>query len=314
MFRIPFPAEPRHSDHRPSLAAGLCDSCDPMTDASPANAAQIDYWNAMAGGTWAELQAQLDRQLEPMGARAMEGFNAKPGERVLDIGCGCGQTTLALAQQVGPLGAVTGVDVSKAMLEVARGRAAPAGSARPSFVEVDAQTGDLGQGVFDGAFSRFGVMFFADPVAAFANIGRSLKPRGRLTFVCWRPYEENLWMRTPAEAAASLLPAQSAAMAPDPLAPGPFAFSDPVRVWDILENAGFQAIEIRPFNAPIGGGNLDETVALAMRVGPLGGAMRENPRLAKPIAAAVRASLATHETPGGVMLRGSVWIMRAIWP
>ncbi len=285
-----------------------------MTDDSAANADQIDYWNARAGATWAELQGQLDRQIEPLGARAMEGFNPQAGERVLDIGCGCGQTTLALAQQVGPLGAVTGVDVSQPMLEVARGRAVPAGSARPSFIEIDAQTGDLGQGVFDGAFSRFGVMFFADPVAAFANIGRSLKPRGRLTFVCWRPYEENPWMRTPAEAAASLLPAAFATMAPDPLAPGPFAFADPVRVWDILETAGFRAIEIRPFNAPIGGGGLDETVALSMRVGPLGGAMRENPRLAKPIAAAVRAALAPHETPGGVMLRGSVWIMRAIWP
>jgi len=285
-----------------------------MTDAPPVNADQIDYWNAMAGGTWAELQAQLDRQLEPMGARAIEGFNAQSGERVLDIGCGCGQTTLDLARQVGPLGAVTGVDVSRPMLEVARGRAVPSGLAQPSFLAVDAQTGELGQGVFDGAFSRFGVMFFADPVAAFANIGRSLKPRGRLTFVCWRPYDENLWMRIPNEAASPLLPAPASAAKPDPSAPGPFAFADPVRVWDILETAGFSAIEIRPFNAPIGGGDLDETVALAMRVGPLGGAMRENARLAKPVAAAVRAALAPHETPAGVMLRGSVWIMRAIWP
>ena len=283
-----------------------------MPDATPANAAQIDYWNNSAGLTWAAMQAQLDRQIEPLGARAMEGFAPRPGETVLDIGCGCGQTTLALAERVGASGVVTGVDISRPMLEVARARSAPAGAARPDFLELDAQTGDLGQGVYDGSFSRFGVMFFSDPVAAFANIGRSLKPKGRLTFVCWRPFAENLWMRAPAEAAAPLLPAAPAP--PDPAAPGPFAFADPVRVWDILEGAGFRAIEIRPFDARIGGGTLDETVALSFRVGPLGLAMRENPHLAEPAAKAVRAALAAHETPEGVLMPAAVWIVRAGWP
>ena len=284
-----------------------------MADPSPANAAQIDYWNTTAGLTWAALQAQLDRQIEPLGARAMEGFNPLPGERVLDIGCGCGQTTLALAERVGAAGAVTGADISRPMLEVARGRAAPAGAARPTFIELDAQTGDLGAGLFDGAFSRFGVMFFSDPMAAFANIGRALKPQGRLTFVCWRPYADNPWMRTPAEAAAPLLPAPGGP-APDPHAPGPFAFADPVRVWDILEGAGFRAIEIRPFDAAVGGGTVEETVALSFRVGPLGLAMRENPHLAEPVAAAVRAAIAPYETPAGVLMPAAVWIVRAGWP
>jgi len=278
--------------------------------ASPANAAQSNYWNKTAGLTWAAMQAQLDRQIEPLGARAMEGFAAQPGETVLDIGCGCGQTTLALAERVGGSGGVTGADISQPMLEVARARPAPAGGAKPRFVEIDAQTGDLGEGVFDGAFSRFGVMFFADPAAAFANIGRALKPRGRLTFVCWRPFAENLWMRAPAEAAASLLPAMTP---PDPNAPEPYAFSDPVKVWDILEAAGFQAIEIRPFDAVIGGGTLEEATALALRVGPLGVAMREHPHLAAPVAKAVRAALAPHETPRGVLMPAAVWIVRAGW-
>jgi SAM-dependent methyltransferase len=284
-----------------------------MPHPTPANAAQIDYWNTTAGLTWAAMQAQLDRQIEPLGAQAIAKFAPQPGESVLDIGCGCGQTTLALAQRVGAGGAVMGADISRPMLEVARGRAAPAGAATPRFVELDAQTGDLGDGVFDGAFSRFGVMFFADPVAAFANIGRSLKPQGRLTFVCWRPFAENLWMRAPAEAAAPLLPAPSGP-APDPHAPGPFAFADPVRVWDILEGAGFRAIEIRPFDAMIGGGTLEETVALSFRIGPLGLAMRENPHLAEPVAAAVRAVLAPYETPDGVLMPAAVWIVRAGWP
>jgi len=279
--------------------------------ASPANAAQSDYWNKTAGLTWAELQGQLDRQIEPLGARAMEGFAARPGERVLDIGCGCGQTTLALAERVGAAGAVTGADISRPMLEVARGRVARAGAAKPQFIEIDAQTGDLGEGLFDGAFSRFGVMFFADPVAAFANIGRALKPQGRLTFVCWRPFAENLWMRAPAEAAAALLPTMAP---PDPNAPGPYAFADPVKAWDILEAAGFRAIEIRPFDAMIGGGALDEAVALSLRVGPLGGAMREHPHLAGPVGEAVRATLAPYETPDGVLMPAAVWIVRAGWP
>jgi len=280
-----------------------------MADAA-ANAAQIDYWNATAGATWAEMQLHLDRQIEPLGIRALEGFNAQPGERVLDIGCGCGQTTLALAQRVGPGGAVVGADISRPMLEVAQGRAAAAGATAVEFRQIDAQTGDLGQGAFDGVFSRFGVMFFADPVAAFANLGRSLKPQGRLTFVCWRPYAENLWMRAPMEAAASLLPLAAPS---DPHAPGPFAFADPVRVWDILEGAGFRAIEIRPFDALVGGGTMDETVALSLRVGPLGSAMRENPRLAEPAREAVRQALATYETPAGVMIPAAVWIVRAGW-
>jgi len=284
--------------------------------ASSANAAQIDYWNATAGLTWAEMQGQLDRQIEPLGLRAMEGFNPQAGETVLDIGCGCGQTTVALAERVGASGAVTsgavtGIDISRPMLDVARARPTPADAVKPRFIEIDAQTGDLGEGVFDGAFSRFGVMFFADPVAAFANIGRSLKPKGRLTFVCWRPFAENLWMRAPVEAAAPLLPAMAP---PDPDAPGPFAFADPVKVWDILAAAGFAAIEIRPFEAMIGGGTLDEAVALALRVGPLGGAMREHPHLAAPVGEVVRRALAPYEAQHGMRMPAAVWIVRAGWP
>ena len=218
---------------------------------------------------------------------------------------------MALAERVGSAGAVTGADISRPMLEVARARALPAEAATPRFTEIDAQTGDLGAGAFDGAFSRFGVMFFADPAQAFANIGRSLKPKGRLTFVCWRPFAENLWMRAPAEAAAPLLPPSAP---PDPLAPGPFAFADPERVWDILETAGFRAIEIRPFDANIGGGTLDETVALSFRVGPLGAALRENPHMAGPVGEAVRKALAPYETPSGVLAPAAVWIVRAGWP
>ena len=277
-----------------------------MADAS--NQAQADYWNAVAGETWVTFQAQLDRQIEPLGAEALRVLNPGAGERVIDIGCGCGQTTLALAERVGAPGAVTGVDISRPMLGVARGRPVPAGAATPRFAEADAQTADLGRGVYDAVFSRFGVMFFADPAAAFANIRAALAAGGRMTFVCWRPMAENLWMRLPLEAALPLLPPLPP---PDPTAPGPFAFADPDRVRGILTQAGFTDIAIQPFDARIGGGGLDETVAMTFRIGPLGAALREYQDAAPKVAEAVRQAVAAYETADGVLMPAAVWVVSA---
>ena len=140
------------------------------------NAAQVAYWNDAAGQTWAEMQEALDRQLAPLGRAAMAALAPTPGERLLDIGCGAGQTTLELAAAVAPGGEVLGLDISRPLLEVARARPAVPGV---RFLEGDAQTHAFEPAGFDGAFSRFGVMFFADPPAAFANIRRALKPGGR---------------------------------------------------------------------------------------------------------------------------------------
>jgi ubiquinone/menaquinone biosynthesis C-methylase UbiE len=142
------------------------------------NAAQIDYWNAIAGKTWAQFQELLDRQIEPLGLAAMDVVGPGVGEHILDIGCGCGQTSLALASLVSPAGSAVGVDISKPMLEAARRRPRPSPDLPIAFRQLDAQSGDLGNGIFDAAFSRFGVMFFSDPVAAFANIRASLKAGG----------------------------------------------------------------------------------------------------------------------------------------
>jgi SAM-dependent methyltransferase len=273
-----------------------------------ANLDQVDYWNAAAGETWAALQDQLDRQIEPLGLEAIQALAPRPGERVLDIGCGCGQSSLQLASRVTSAGAVVGVDISVPMLAVARARPIPADAATPAFREVDAQTGDLGEGVFDAAFSRFGVMFFSDPVVAFTRIRRSLEPGGRLAFVCWRPLQENPWMSKPMDAAQPFLapPAPKA-----PAAPGPFAFADPDRVRAILSDAGWADIGIRPFDALIGGSSLDQTVDLAFRVGPLGAALRENPDRKSDIAEAVRREIAKFETPSGVLMPSAVWIVQA---
>lgn len=273
-----------------------------------ANAAQIDYWNATVGRTWAQFQNQLDRQISPLGLEALRVLAPMAGERVLDVGCGCGQTTLDLATRVGPAGHVTGIDISEPMLDVARSRESPRGAIRPDFIRADAQTADLGEGVFDAVFSRFGVMFFSDPQAAFANLLAALKPAGRLAFVCWRPYAENPWMRAPMEAAQPFLPPMPAS---DPNAPGPFAFADPQRIGSILRSVGYDDVTIEPFDALIGGASIEDTVKLTFQVGPLGSALRAEPQLALVVGNAVRSVLQSFETPEGVMMPASVWIVRA---
>ena len=275
-----------------------------MTDAP--NAQQITYWNEAAGPTWADLQGPLDRQLAPLGRAAMAALAPRPGERVLDIGCGAGGTSLQLAQAIAPGGDVTGVDISRPLLEVARQRAS--GIARLSFVEADAQTYPFETAGFDAVFSRFGVMFFADPVAAFANIRRALKPGGRLAFVCWRAPAENPIMTLPMAAALAHLPPPAP---PEPGAPGPFAFADPERVRTLLGAAGFADIALTPHNEKIGGGDLDTVLSLALKVGPLGAMLREHPDQRDTVIASVRAALAAHNGPDGVKLDSATWIVTA---
>lgn len=280
-----------------------------LTVQSNANSDQVDYWNAQAGATWAELQDRLDRQLEPLGLEAMSALGPKAGERILDIGCGCGQTSLELAEAGA---SVLGVDVSEPMLAVARQRAAGRDVA---FEAADAQEFPFPPASFDAAFSRFGVMFFGDPPAAFANIARALKPGGRMAFVCWRPIAENVWMSLPFAAVAPILPPDAAPPPPaDPHAPGPFAFADPERVRGILAAAGFVDIDIRPYDRRIGGNDLENSISVSLRVGPLGAVLRERPELRDRVVGALREALAEHLTPDGVLLPSATWIVTARKP
>ena len=272
------------------------------------NAAQVEYWNSVAGETWAQFQELLDRQIEPLGLAGIDVLQPVPGERIIDIGCGCGQTSLALAARVGPTGSVVGIDLSRPMLEVARRRPRSAANLRVDFRQLDAQNGDISRGVFDAAFSRLGVMFFSDPAAAFAHIRASLKPGGRLVFVCWRPLADNPWMLAPLQAASPFIPPVAP---PDPTAPGPFAFADASRVRSILTHAGFAAVRIDPFDARIGSGDLEQSLKLALRVGPLGRALREHPELSGKVTGAVRNVLSKYLTRGGVLMPAAVWIVRA---
>jgi SAM-dependent methyltransferase len=216
-----------------------------MTDVSPDNAAQQDFWNAPGGSAWTRWQERMDLQLAPLGLAAIEVVAPLPGEQVLDVGCGCGDTTMQVAALVGPSGKATGVDISSPMLARARERASQSGATNTEFVEADAQVvtaGDLG-GPFDAAVSRFGVMFFADPVAAFRNIASLVRPGGRLGFVCWQSPDRNSWMLNLAREVATLFPAQPPL---DPDAPGPFAFADPVRTEDIVRSGGWEDVAVTP--------------------------------------------------------------------
>jgi SAM-dependent methyltransferase len=279
----------------------------PQTPETSLNAAQIEYWNTTAGQTWAQFQETLDRQVERLGLAAMDALCPRESEHIIDIGCGCGQTSLALAARVRPTGSVLGVDISEPMLDVALRRQRST-DLQVAFRKLDAQTGDLGQGLFDAAFSRFGVMFFGDPVAAFANIRASLKPEGRLAFVCWRALNENPWMQVPLQAALPLLPP----VAPtDPTAPGPFAFADPSRVRTILADSGYGSVTVNPFDADIGGADLGQTLKLALSVGPLGRALREHPELADSVVGSVRDVLSKYLTSNGVLMPAAVWIVLA---
>ncbi len=281
-----------------------------MTDAV-ANVAQEEYWNGRAGETWVELQRLLDMELRPLGREAHAALAPEPGERVLDIGCGAGETSLDLAAAVAPGGAVLGVDISRTLLELAARRAAEQGvDAR--FETADAQVSDFGGERFDAVFSRFGVMFFSDPAAAFANIRRALESGGRIAFVCWRPPAENPLMTAPFKAAEPMLPPMPPS---DPLAPGPFAFADPERVRRILGEAGFGEIAIRPFDAKVGGWTPAEALIVAQRVGPLGAVLRENPELRPKILDAVAGELQRHTgADGKVRMGAAVWIVTATAP
>jgi SAM-dependent methyltransferase len=279
----------------------------PQIPETCSNAAQIEYWNTTAGETWARFQETLDRQVELLGLAAMDALCPREGEHIIDIGCGCGQTSLALAARVRPTGSVVGVDISEPMLDVAL-RRPRSNDLQVVFRKLDAQTDDLGRGLFDAAFSRFGVMFFGDPVAAFANIRASLKPEGRLTFVCWRPLNENPWMQAPLQAALPLLPPVEP---PDPTAPGPFAFANPSRVRSILADSGYGSVTIDPFDADIGGADLEQTLKLALGIGPLGRALREHPELADNVVGAVRDVLSKYLTSNGVRMPAAVWIVLA---
>jgi SAM-dependent methyltransferase len=272
------------------------------------NAQQIEFWNGPPGQRWAALTETTDRTLSLITSALMPFAAAKTGERVLDIGCGCGSTTLDLAAATGTSGSVTGIDISRPMLDVAQRRAGDAG-ARISFIEADASVHAF-KPEFDLVFSRFGVMFFSDPLKAFANIRKALSAGGRIVFVCWRSFPENIWAASPLAAASDLLPPQPPV---DPHAPGPFAFADGERLISILGRAGFREARTETLDTVANmGSTLKDAVEASLNIGPLSRAAMEVDQVTRDrVRERVSGALAAFETPAGITPPAACWLVSA---
>jgi SAM-dependent methyltransferase len=273
-----------------------------------ANADQREYWNGDESREWADEPSRFDEMLEPFGTRALDVADVRPGARVLDVGCGNGAVTIEAAVRAGGDGSAIGIDLSEPMLINARERAAARGLGNTTFVAADAQVAAL-DGPFDAATSRFGIMFFDDPAAAFANIVGSLAPAGRLAFACWRTVPENEWVAVQAAAVAEHVPLPD--FSGD--GPGPFRYGDPTALVETLARAGLRDVEAEPFDTTLllgGRGSLDDIMRYVERNGMtrrfLGDA--EADQRARAIES-VRAALTPFVTEEGLRLGAAAWIV-----
>ncbi len=231
---------------------------------------QAEFWNGAGGDAWVAMQPVMDRMFIDFEEMLADAAAERGAKRVLDVGCGAGATTIAIARRLGDGAACTGVDISAPLVEAAKERVAY-DDHPPRFLLADAAAHTFEAGEFDLLVSRFGVMFFADPVAAFTRLREAIALGGGLRFYCWRSPEENPLMTTGARAVAHLL----AAMPPrEPGAPGPFAFAEEGRAGEILAGAGWQGIEVEPVDVPCAFPESDLSRYLA-QIGPIGQALRE---------------------------------------
>ncbi|MGD0722971.1 MAG: class I SAM-dependent methyltransferase [Roseiarcus sp.] len=275
------------------------------------NADQAAYWNGPGGRQWTDRQELQDAVLAPVSDVLFEHAAIAPGERILDIGCGCGATTLEAARRVGPAGAALGLDLSEAMLARARART-PAG-APVSFVVGDASIYSFPPGRADLLMSRFGVMFFADPAASFANMRAGLRHGGRVALACWREPRLNPWLMLPLHEAYKFAP-RLPELGPED--PGPFAFASRARVDRVLGEAGFSEFAAHPVDMTLDiavGRGLDAAVEGALAIGPASRALEDQPAAARAAAAAaIRAALAPFRQGGRVALGAAIWIVTAV--
>jgi SAM-dependent methyltransferase len=279
---------------------------------SAANTEMRDYWNGAAGEKWVRLESILDEQLRPFGDAVLAAARLQPGEHVLDVGCGCGATTLEAARAVASKGRAIGADLSRGMLERARQRAQSFGLAQAHFEAADAQVHPFGRSVYDAVISRFGVMFFENPEAAFANLARAAKRGGRLAFVCWQSVAVNPWMALPMMAALQFVKLDRPS---DPNAPGPFAFADADRVRSILASSGWTSVNSHSLelDMSVGGGvPLAEAADFMMEMGPTAQPLREADAATRErVRAAVTDALAPYATPRGVRMAAAAWVFTA---
>jgi SAM-dependent methyltransferase len=273
---------------------------------------QIAYWNGPSAARWSEHQEALDRALAEFGRAALQLAAASSGEQVLDVGCGCGDSTLALSESVGKNGSVIGVDVSTTML--ARARTRGAGRSNLQFIEADAAS-FTPSSARDLIFSRFGIMFFTEPARALAHLHTLLRANGRIVFVCWRAFEENSWARTSVEVLQRVEPSLSPPAFD--AGPGPYAFADADKVQRLLADAHFARIQIERFDADVvlSTSSVDESQAVdfAVQAGP---AARMLVNASSDLLARVNEEmarvLAQHRGPAGYTLPGSSWLVSAV--
>lgn len=285
----------------------------PAPDASP-NAEQIEYWNGPVGQRWLAYNDWLDERTAAYGRVALAAAAAQPGEAVLDIGCGAGATSFELARAVGANGSVIGVDISAPLLGRARERAAALGLP-VEFREADASRPTFAPHSFDLLFSRFGVMFFDDPAAAFAQLRATLKPGGRLAFACWQAPQLNDWYELPLAAIDGIVERAPV----DTRQPGPFALSEPERLRAILAEAGFAEVELQPFATPfyLGRGAdreamADDAMEQVFRVGPIARLLEaQGEEINAKARAAIRAALVKIAGEDGLEVGGAIWVVTA---
>ncbi|MEZ0123595.1 MAG: class I SAM-dependent methyltransferase [Candidatus Reddybacter sp.] len=281
-----------------------------MTDQP--NAGMAEFWNGNGGKNWVSRAARLEASLRPFGQQAMAAGAIEAGQRILDIGFGCGDSSIEMAGKVGPQGQVHGVDISVAMVEAAENKAAKKGVANASFECADAQTKTFTSNSYDLVFSRFGVMFFDDPIAAFKNIYSSLKPGGQLAFICWAPRDQNAWVGLPLQVVAKhlALPAP-----PGSDEPGPFSLSEEPRISGILGAAGFTNIAVDLFQTPfVLGEHVGEALSFLMELSPSGGAIN-NAEADEPTRARIALDMAellkSYESDKGVSMNAAALLVTA---
>jgi ubiquinone/menaquinone biosynthesis C-methylase UbiE len=274
------------------------------------NADQIAYWNGPGGQHWTDRQQAQDTLLAAVADILVDRAAVKAGERIIDVGCGCGATTIAFARKVGSGGHVSGIDISAPMLARAR-QIAPAGLPA-DFVLADATVYPFDPASFDVLVSRFGVMFFADPALSFTNMHKALRPSGRLAFACWREPRDNPWLMMPLQAVYKHVP-KLPQLGPED--PGPFAFASEARVNRILSEAGFSQIAMERCNLSLDvgiGRGLDAAVETALEIGPAARALDgQPPDLRAAAATSIREALAAFVSGPAVPLPASIWIVTA---
>lgn len=274
------------------------------------NEAQIQAWDGPGGEKWATHAERFDRINRGYTEHILRAAAPAPGEHVLDVGCGNGALTLAIAPVVAPEGSVTGLDISGPMLATAARRAGDAGADNVELVKGDAQVEPLTPGSFDLVVSRFGVMFFDDPLEAFTNLARALRAGGRAAFSCWRDLLSNDWIMVPVGAALEHVPMPELG---EPGQPGPFSLADPERLRSILGGAGFADIELDEVTVPmVIGTDLDDALSF-LQATDLSAALFEgaDPSAVARAWDAIRAALEPYATPDGVVLSGRAWIVTA---